>query len=63
MNPTETFVWRGRDDAEETGVSTRWHHRVQPAAAHSTSGVTLIGFAVDEGVRRNAGRTGAAAGP
>ncbi|MBW8467866.1 MAG: formimidoylglutamase [Thiobacillus sp.] len=63
MNPTETFAWRGRDDAEETGVSTRWHHRVQPATPNSEGGVTLIGFAVDEGVRRNAGRTGAATGP
>lgn len=63
MNPTPPFEWRGRVDAEETGVSTRWHQHVRPAAADSTGGVTLIGFAVDEGVRRNAGRTGAAAGP
>lgn len=34
-----------------------------PACPTSRGGVTLIGFAVDEGVRRNAGRTGAAAGP
>jgi formiminoglutamase len=63
MNPNQTFEWRGRDDAEETGVSTRWHHRVRPADANSQGGVTLIGFGVDEGVRRNAGRTGAALGP
>jgi formiminoglutamase len=63
MNPNQTFEWLGRDDAEETGVSTRWHHRVRPADANSTGGVTLIGFGVDEGVRRNAGRTGAALGP
>jgi len=63
MKPTETFEWRGRVDAEETGVSTRWHQHVRPAAADSHGGVTLIGFAVDEGVRRNAGRTGAALGP
>lgn len=63
MNPTPPFEWRGRVDAEETGVSTRWHQHVRPVAADSQGGVTLIGFAVDEGVRRNAGRTGAAAGP
>lgn len=63
MNPTESFEWRGRVDAEETGVSTRWHQHVRPVADASHGGVTLIGFGVDEGVRRNAGRTGAAAGP
>lgn len=63
MNPTDTFEWRGRIDAEETGVSTRWHQHVKPVADDSQGGVTLIGFAVDEGVRRNAGRTGAALGP
>lgn len=62
MNPNPPFEWRGRVDAEETGVSTRWHQHVRPAA-DSQGGVTLIGFGVDEGVRRNAGRTGAAAGP
>jgi formiminoglutamase len=63
MTPTEPFAWRGRVDAEETGVSTRWHQHVRPAADDSHDGVTLIGFAVDEGVRRNGGRTGAALGP
>ena len=63
MNPNTPFEWRGRVDAEETGVSTRWHQHVRPADANSQAGVTLIGFAVDEGVRRNAGRTGAALGP
>ena len=57
------FVWQGRVDAEEIGTSTRWHQRVQPFTAASRGGVALIGFAVDEGVRRNGGRVGAAAGP
>jgi urocanate hydratase len=57
------FAWQGRIDAEETGPSPRWHQRVQPFAATSQGGVALIGFAVDEGVRRNAGRVGAAHGP
>lgn len=63
MNPTDTFEWRGRLDAEEPGDSTRWHQRVRTAGADSRGGVTLIGFAVDEGVRRNGGRPGAAEGP
>jgi formiminoglutamase len=63
MDMTPPFEWGGREDAEETGVNTRWHQHVRPAAANAPNGVTLIGFAVDEGVRRNGGRTGAARGP
>ena len=60
---SESFVWQGRIDGEESGDSTRWHQHVRPLGADSRGGVTLIGFAVDEGVHRNAGRRGAAAGP
>jgi len=65
MNDTTLtpFVWHGRVDAEETGPSTRWHQHVRPFTADSRGGVALVGFAVDEGVRRNHGRTGAAQGP
>lgn len=56
-------VWHGRVDAEETGPSLRWHQRVRPFDAAAQGGVALIGFAVDEGVRRNGGRAGAAQGP
>lgn len=58
-----TFAWQGRDDAEEPGDTRRWHHAVRPWNAHSAGGCALIGFAVDEGVRRNGGRPGAAEGP
>ena len=57
------FVWRGRVDVEESGPSARWHQHVRPFDAAAKDGVTLIGFAVDEGVRRNGGRPGAAQGP
>eukprot|EP01136_Pigoraptor_vietnamica_P017509 Opistho-1_new@62755 len=57
------FVWTGRVDTEETGPSPRWHQRVQPLGPGARGGVTLMGFAVDEGVRRNGGRPGAAQGP
>lgn len=65
MNTPEnnTFVWQGRTDSEEVGDSRRWHHVVRPFDAASQGGVALIGFAVDEGVRRNGGRPGAAEGP
>lgn len=63
-NPTlAPFTWQGRIDAEETGPSSRWHQLVRPFADDSRGGVALIGFAVDEGVRRNGGRPGAAQGP
>jgi formiminoglutamase len=58
-----SFVWQGRIDTEEAGDSTRWHQRVRPFDGASKGGVALIGFAVDEGVRRNGGRPGAAEGP
>lgn len=57
------FVWQGRTDGEEVGDSRRWHHLVRPFDSASQGGVALIGFAVDEGVRRNGGRPGAADGP
>ncbi len=58
-----TFSWQGRTDNEEPGVTTRWHQHVQTFGAAVSGGVALVGFAVDEGVRRNAGRPGAAEGP
>lgn len=61
MNPA--FRWQGRIDQYETGVSTRWHQQMRSLDEHSRGGVALMGFAVDEGVRRNAGRPGAAEGP
>jgi formiminoglutamase len=57
------FVWQGRTDAEEVGDSRRWHHVMRPFDESAHGGVALIGFAVDEGVRRNGGRVGAAQGP
>lgn len=63
MDMTPPSEWTGRVDAEETGVGTRWHQHVRPLSRQSAGGVTLIGFAVDEGVRRNGGRIGATRGP
>ncbi|HBX57598.1 formimidoylglutamase [Pseudomonas sp. UBA2684] len=53
--------WQGRVDPEPD--SPRWHQRIQPLSADSQPGVALLGFASDEGVRRNHGRVGAAAAP
>ena len=53
--------WQGRVDPEAD--SARWHQRIQPLAGDSEPGLALLGFASDEGVRRNHGRVGAANGP
>jgi formiminoglutamase len=55
--------WRGREDPEETGDARRWHHVMRSFDANTDGGAVLIGFPCEEGVRRNGGRTGAAAGP
>lgn len=60
MNP---YTWQGRIDAEDSGVTTRWHQHVHAFTPDSRGGVVLLGFACDEGVRRNGGRPGAAQGP
>lgn len=63
-------AWTGRIDGTSP-EHARWHQVVRPspgdAAVARTSGsersTGLIGFASDEGVRRNHGRVGASAGP
>lgn len=56
-------AWTGRVDAAEGDAARRWHQVVRPLAAGSEPGIAILGFACDEGVRRNQGRVGAAAGP
>ena len=61
-------AWSGRVDGEGP-EHLRWHQVVRaadaPAGATSSGGRStgLVGFASDEGVRRNSGRVGASAGP
>ena len=52
--------WKGREDGPGLEHS-RWHHVVN--AADRDAPAAIIGFASDEGVRRNQGRLGAAQGP
>jgi len=56
-------IWTGRLDEDTAGDTRRLHQVVQPFDATVTGGSALIGFACDEGVRRNHGRIGAAQGP
>jgi formiminoglutamase len=60
---SEMTEWRGRVDALDGDAGLRWHQVVRPAMAGAVPGTALLGFACDAGVRRNHGRTGAAAGP
>jgi formiminoglutamase len=65
MAPTTSVpgpdVWTGRTDGEGA-AHRRWHQAVRPAR-DVRGGLALVGFACDEGVRRNAGRPGAVEGP
>lgn len=63
FNAADMSVWQGRQDPEDGELALRWHNKVQPWQADSEPGVVLLGFACDEGVRRNKGRVGAAAAP
>lgn len=55
--------WHGRVDNPDDPETSRWHQMVRPLDSASAPGVALLGFASDEGVRRNGGRVGAAEGP
>lgn len=54
-------TWSGRFDGPEP-EHARWHTRVRPWQGE-TGGLVVVGFASDEGVRRNHGRPGAAEAP
>lgn len=62
MTP-DMSVWKGRVDEADGPLALRWHQVVRPLLPAAPPGVVLVGFACDEGVRRNQGRVGAAAGP
>lgn len=61
-------LWMGRTDGKEKS-QLRWHQHVQPLdlsqqrSEQTLPAVALLGFACDEGVKRNRGRVGAAKGP
>ena len=63
MHEPDMSVWTGRVDAAAGAAALRFHQKVQRLHPDSLPGVVLVGFACDEGVRRNGGRIGAAGGP
>lgn len=64
---TPANLWQGRDDSAEAPNALRLFQTIPRAerfAPQEMPGdIALLGFACDEGVRRNKGRTGAADGP
>ncbi|WP_347158627.1 formimidoylglutamase [Pontibacter chitinilyticus] len=69
--PTTKEAWKGRTDAQDGPLGLRWHQVVQlldlsqevPLVKAEHVAFAFLGFCCDEGVRRNQGRVGAAAGP
>ncbi len=62
--PVAMSLWTGRVDEDSARSARRWHQQVFPwDTKGQAAGVALLGLACDQGVRRNQGRVGAAAGP
>ncbi|HFF3787588.1 formimidoylglutamase [Enterobacter mori] len=62
---TSPQIWQGRDDSAEATHAKRIFQTIQHREAFSPalSGIGLIGFECDEGVKRNHGRPGAVQAP
>ncbi|MEM5435518.1 formimidoylglutamase [Paraburkholderia diazotrophica] len=65
MLPFDKAIWTGRSDRGEPGDTRRVFDQVAPVGDEMFADATtvIIGFASDEGVRRNQGRVGAAQAP
>ncbi|MRS90236.1 formimidoylglutamase [Enterobacteriaceae bacterium RIT714] len=63
--PTSPELWQGRDDSAEASNALRIFQTIAQTDrfAPKNSGIALLGFACDAGVRRNHGRPGAAQAP
>lgn len=64
----ERKFWRGRVDQPETPQNLRWHQVVKfldlnKQQSHTDTGFCILGYACDEGIKRNSGRSGAKSGP
>lgn len=64
-HPVSPQVWQGRDDSAESSTAKRLFQTIQQREhfAPVPSGIALLGFECDEGVKRNQGRPGAAQAP
>ncbi|MBC5991296.1 formimidoylglutamase [Pontibacter cellulosilyticus] len=69
--PSTKAAWVGRTDTADGMLGLRWNQAIQflnlsetvPAVATGEVAFAFLGFCCDEGVSRNMGRVGAAAGP
>lgn len=65
--PTSRSLWQGRDDSAEAANALRLFQTITLSPTFSPSSypqnIALLGFACDEGVKRNQGRPGAAGAP
>ena len=63
---TDPKIWSGRVDSKDDPSQFRYHQVARCVDLNKLpegKEVTILGFACDEGVRRNKGRTGASGGP
>lgn len=67
LSPTDASIWSGRVDSETDKSQFRMHQLVNTVdfrqLHHTDPGFALLGYACDEGVRRNKGKVGAVEGP
>lgn len=65
--PFDASLWTGRAEPDESERALYWYQVVAPSQAadnsENHSKVSLVGFACDQGVRRNLGRVGARHAP
>ncbi|STD18598.1 formimidoylglutamase [Enterobacter asburiae] len=63
--PVAETVWQGRDDSAEASSAKRIFQTIKQQGQFTplASGIALIGFECDEGVKRNQGRPGAVQAP
>ena len=63
--PVSPEIWQGRDDSAEASNALRLFQTVQlsPTFTPDPTGIALLGFCCDAGVKRNQGRPGAAQAP
>lgn len=65
--PAAPTLWQGRDDSAESSNALRLFQTITLSPAFTPERyreqIALLGFACDEGVKRNQGRTGAAGAP
>ena len=57
-------LWKGRVDKEDKELGKRWHQKIKfiKPPFKKEKAITLLGFACDEGVKRNKGRIGSVYG-